>query len=104
VENGRLLTPNIDHYVWPPVHWLRRFRQPDDFSRRSSPVFPGTRIETQQVVNVGSFTDGQRAFLDFHRNGVLLRAKCQVKSKPAFHLGTHSEASIVRSRLALDVH
>jgi hypothetical protein len=31
-------------------------------------------VETQRVVNVGGFTEGQRAFLDFHRNAVLLRA------------------------------
>jgi hypothetical protein len=32
-------------------------------------------IETQKVVNVGGFTEGQRRFLDFHRNAVLLRAE-----------------------------
>jgi putative restriction endonuclease len=31
-------------------------------------------VETQLVVNVGGFTEGQRRFLDFHRNAVLLRA------------------------------
>jgi putative restriction endonuclease len=31
-------------------------------------------VETQRVVNVGGFTEGQRGFLDFHRNAVLLRA------------------------------
>jgi hypothetical protein len=32
-------------------------------------------IDTKRVVNVGSFTEGQRHFLDFHRNCVLLRAR-----------------------------
>ena len=31
-------------------------------------------IETKRVVNVGGFSEGQRRFLDFHRNAVLLRA------------------------------
>jgi hypothetical protein len=31
-------------------------------------------VETQRVVNVGGFIEGQRWFLDFHRNAVLLRA------------------------------
>jgi len=31
-------------------------------------------VETQRAVNVGGFTEGQRGFLDFHRDRVLLRA------------------------------
>jgi hypothetical protein len=31
-------------------------------------------IETERIVNVGGFSEGQRRFLDFHRNAVLLRA------------------------------
>jgi len=31
-------------------------------------------IETQKTVNVGGFNEGQRRFLDFHRDTVLLRA------------------------------
>jgi hypothetical protein len=31
-------------------------------------------VETRSVVNVGGFTEGQRSFLGFHRNAVLLRA------------------------------
>jgi hypothetical protein len=30
-------------------------------------------IDTRGVVNVGGFTEGQRRYLDFHRNVVLLR-------------------------------
>jgi uncharacterized Rossmann fold enzyme len=30
-------------------------------------------IQTKRVVNVGGFTEGQRAYLDFHRAAVLLR-------------------------------
>jgi len=31
-------------------------------------------VETGRVINVGGFTEGQRRFLDFHRNAVQLRA------------------------------
>jgi hypothetical protein len=31
-------------------------------------------IETKEMVNVGAFTTGQKGFLEFHRNSVLLRA------------------------------
>jgi hypothetical protein len=31
-------------------------------------------IDTANVVNVGRFTSGQKQFLDFHRNAVLLQA------------------------------
>jgi len=30
-------------------------------------------IETDRIVNVGSFSEGQRHFLDYHRNAVLLK-------------------------------
>jgi hypothetical protein len=29
-------------------------------------------IETAKIVNVGAFSSGQKQFLDFHRNAVLL--------------------------------
>jgi hypothetical protein len=31
-------------------------------------------VPTDQRINVGNFTEGQRRYLDFHRNAVLLRA------------------------------
>lgn len=31
-------------------------------------------IDTEQIINVGGFTSGQKQFLDFHRNAVLLQA------------------------------
>jgi len=31
-------------------------------------------IDTAGVVNVGGFTSGQKHFLDFHRNAVLLQS------------------------------
>jgi hypothetical protein len=32
-------------------------------------------IDPTAALNVGSFTSGQKRFLDFHRNQVLLRAE-----------------------------
>jgi putative restriction endonuclease len=31
-------------------------------------------INTTQAINVGGFTSGQKHFLDFHRNAVLLQS------------------------------
>jgi hypothetical protein len=73
-ENGLLLTPSIDHL------FDRGFIGFEDRGNLIiSPVAhrPSLRrmgIETERIVNVGSFTQGQRQFLDFHRNSVLLRA------------------------------
>jgi putative restriction endonuclease len=73
-ENGLLLTPSIDHLfdrgfigfensgvliVSPVAH---------------KPSLQRMGIETERTVNVGGFTEGQRRYLDFHRNSVLLRA------------------------------
>jgi putative restriction endonuclease len=73
-ENGLLLTPSIDHLfdrgfigfedngtliISPVAHHLSLQRM---------------GIETDKVVNVGGFTSGQKQFLDFHRNAVLLQS------------------------------
>jgi putative restriction endonuclease len=31
-------------------------------------------IDATQIINVGGFTSGQKQFLDFHRNAVLLQS------------------------------
>jgi putative restriction endonuclease len=73
-ENGLLLTPSIDHL------FDRGFIGFEDSgSLIISPVAhrPSLRrmgIETERSINVGTFTDGQRQYLEFHRNCVLLRA------------------------------
>lgn len=73
-ENGLLLTPSIDHL------FDRGFIGFEDSGVLIvSPVahMPSLQrmgVETKQVLNVGGFTEGQRRFLDFHRNAVLLRA------------------------------
>lgn len=72
-ENGLLLTPSIDHL------FDRGFIGFEDsgnliispVAHKSSLYRMG--VETDRLINVGTFTEGQRQFLDFHRNAVLLR-------------------------------
>jgi HNH endonuclease len=78
-ENGLLLTPNVDHLfdrgfisfqdngnllVSPVAH--------DESLRRMG-------IRTNERLNVGSFSEGQERFLDFHRNFVFLEAAVSKK-------------------------
>lgn len=73
-ENGLLLTPNIDHL------FDRGFIGFEDSGVliispvAHQPSLQRMGVETEHIVNVGGFTEGQRRFLDFHRNSVLLRA------------------------------
>jgi hypothetical protein len=74
-ENGLLLTPTIDHLfdrgfisfensgvliVSPVAH---------------APSLNRMGVETNRSVNVGTFTQGQKQFLDYHRESVLLQAR-----------------------------
>jgi putative restriction endonuclease len=78
VENGLLLTPTIDHL------FDRGFISFEEAGRLIvSPVahtesLRRMGIETEQPVSVGIFSQAQRAFLDYHRNLVLLRATLTV--------------------------
>src|ERR1700719_661439 len=73
-ENGLLLTPSIDHL------FDRGFIGFEDNGRLI--ISPGAHhpslqrmgIDTTNAVNVGAFTSGQKQFLDFHRNDVLLKS------------------------------
>jgi putative restriction endonuclease len=73
-ENGLLLTPTIDHLFG------RGFIGFEDSGTlvispvAHRPSLQRMGIETERIVNVGGFTEGQRRFLDFHRNSVLLKA------------------------------
>lgn len=73
-ENGLLLTPSIDHL------FDRGFIGFEDNGKliispvAHRPSLQRMGIDTARVVNVGGFTSGQRQFLDFHRNAVLLQA------------------------------
>jgi putative restriction endonuclease len=73
-ENGLLLTPSIDHL------FDRGFIGFENNGRliispvAHHPSLERMGIDTTQVVNVGGFTSGQKHFLDFHRNAVLLQS------------------------------
>ena len=73
-ENGLLLTPSIDHL------FDRGFIGFEDGGRlivspvAHRPSLLRMGVDAGQPVNVGTFTSGQKKFLDFHRNSVLLQA------------------------------
>jgi hypothetical protein len=74
-ENGLLLTPTIDHL------FDRGFISFEDSGVLIvSPVAHASSlnrmgVETDRIVNVGAFTEGQKQFLDYHRESVLLQAR-----------------------------
>jgi putative restriction endonuclease len=73
-DNGLLLTPTIDHL------YDRGFISFEDSGNLIvSPVAHAQSLNrmgviTNRTVNVGAFTSGQRRFLEYHRDPVLLRA------------------------------
>lgn len=73
-ENGLLLTPSIDHLF---DRGFIGFEDSGDLIISPVAHKPSLRrmgVETDRAINVGIFTEGQRRFLDFHRNAVLLNA------------------------------
>ena len=74
-ENGLLLTPNADHL------FDRGFIGFDDngdvlvspVAHAESLVRMG--LNSARVINVGRFSEGQRRYLEFHRESVLLRSR-----------------------------
>ena len=73
-ENGLLLTPSIDHLF---DRGFIGFEDSGDLiisPIAHTPSLQRMGIETRGVVNVGAFTEGQRNYLAFHRDAVLLRA------------------------------
>lgn len=75
-ENGLLLTPSIDHLFDGGFISFENggdvivSPRADETSLRRMGVRAGERV------NVGSFSSRQKAFLDFHRDSVLLKAIC----------------------------
>ena len=73
-DNGLLLTPSIDHL------FDRGFIGFEDNGKliispvAHKPSLKRMGIEISKVVNVGGFTSGQKQFLEFHRNAVLLQS------------------------------
>ena len=80
-ENGLLLTPTIDHL------FDKGFISFEDGGLLIvSPVADRASLERMGIrhdapVNVGRFSQGQRKFLDFHRENVLRMARGISKSK-----------------------
>src|SRR5260370_12476783 len=74
-ENGLLLTPTIDHL------FDRGFISFEDSGVLIvSPVAHAPSLNlmglaTDHVIRVGTFTQGQKQFLDYHRESVLLQAR-----------------------------
>lgn len=73
-ENGLLLTPSIDHL------FDRGFISFEDSGElivspvAHRPSLKRMGVVTDRIINVGSFTEGQRRFLNYHRDAVLLRS------------------------------
>jgi putative restriction endonuclease len=73
-ENGLLLTASVDHLF---DRGFIGFEDSGDLIISPVAHKPSLRkmgVEPERITNVGSFTDGQRRFLEFRRNSVLLRA------------------------------
>lgn len=74
-ENGLLLTPSIDHLF---DRGFISFENNGELlispvAHRPSLVRMGVPVD--EALNVGPFSEGQRQFLEFHRNHVLLAAR-----------------------------
>jgi predicted restriction endonuclease len=73
-ENGMLLTPSVDHL------FDRGFIGFEDNGKliispvAHRPSLQRMGIDTSKSINVGGFSSGQKRFLDFHRNAVLLQS------------------------------
>ncbi|GJM20659.1 MAG: HNH endonuclease [Planctomycetota bacterium] len=77
-ENGLLLTPSIDHLF---DRGFISFR--DDGRLLVSPVAHEESLElmgvpTRRVLESGSFTRGQQAYLEYHRDEVFLKSRVKV--------------------------
>ena len=74
-ENGLLLTPSIDHLFDRGFIGFENNGKLiiSPVAHRPSLVRMG--VETEQIVNVGGFSSGQKQFLDFHRNSVFLESR-----------------------------
>lgn len=71
-ENGLLLTPSIDHLFDRGFIGFENNGQLIISPVAHRPSLLKMGIETEKTVNIGNFTEGQKAFLQFHREAVLL--------------------------------
>jgi len=73
-ENGLLLTPSIDHLFGRGFIGFENNGGLIISPVAHHPSLLRMGIDTTKAVNVGAFTSGQKQFLDFHRNAVLLQS------------------------------
>jgi putative restriction endonuclease len=73
-ENGLLLTPSIDHLFDRGFIGFENNGALIISPVAHRPSLERMGIETTKAINVGVFTSGQKQFLDFHRNSVLLQS------------------------------
>ena len=74
-ENGLMLTPSIDHLF---DRGFITFENSGDLAvspRANSHALNRMGVLTAERVNVGSFSDGQKEYLEFHREHVFLEAR-----------------------------
>ena len=74
-ENGLLLTPSIDHLFDRGFIGFENNGKLIISPVAHRPSLERMGVETEQIVNVGSFSSGQKQFLDFHRNSVFLESR-----------------------------
>jgi hypothetical protein len=74
-ENGLLLTPSIDHLFDRGFIGFENNGKLIISPVAHRPSLERMGVETQQLVNVGGFSSGQKQFLDFHRNSVFLESR-----------------------------
>lgn len=74
-ENGLLLTPSIDHLFDRGFIGFENNGQLIISPAAHRPSLERMGVETREIVNVGAFSQGQKKFLEFHRESVLLRAR-----------------------------
>lgn len=72
-ENGLLLTPSIDHLFDRGFISFENTGELIVSPVAHRPSLNRMGVATDRVVNVGDFTDGQKHFLAYHRDSVLLR-------------------------------
>jgi hypothetical protein len=74
-ENGLLLTPSIDHLFDRGFIGFENNGKLIISPAAHRPSLVRMGVETEQIVNVGDFSSGQKQFLDFHRNSVFLQSR-----------------------------
>ncbi len=74
-ENGLLLTPSIDHLFDRGFIGFENNGKLIISPVAHRPSLERMGIEITKVINVGSFTLGQKVFLEFHRESVLLEVR-----------------------------